>query len=117
MIAFENHLGKIKIREAYFERLIGNAVSSCYGVSRMVPKGSVQMIKQIFSGKTPEETGIKVRGNADSITVDLHINVIYGLNINAISKSIVNKVTYVVEHSTGIKVSKVMVHIDGMVEA
>ncbi|MBQ8533560.1 MAG: Asp23/Gls24 family envelope stress response protein [Clostridia bacterium] len=116
MISFENHLGKIQIKEAYFEKLIGNAVSSCYGVSKMVPKG-FQKVSRILSGKLPEDSGIKVKGNEDAIIVDLHINVIYGLNINAISRSIVNKVAFTVEHSTGIKVKKVLVHIDGMCEA
>lgn len=116
MISFENHLGRISVKEGYFERLIGNAVSSCYGVSKMVPKG-FQKVTRIIKGRLPEDTGIKVKGNEDSIIVDLHINVVYGMNINAISRSIVNKVAFTVEHSTGIKVKKVLVHIVGMCEA
>ena len=38
----------------------------------------------------------------------------YGLNISAIVNSITNKVSYVVEEATGLKVSKVNVFVDGM---
>ena len=57
-----------------------------------------------------------MRGDRQSIVVDLHICVVYGLNIAAISKSIINKVTYVVEDATGIKVEKVIVHVEQMKE-
>ena len=51
----------------------------------------------------------------DIITVSYtHLVVTYGVNINAIAKSIVSKVKYTVEDSTGIVVEKVIVHIDGM---
>ena len=39
MIKYETHLGQIGISQRYFEKLIGNAVSSCYGVTNMIPKG------------------------------------------------------------------------------
>ena len=40
----------------------------------------------------------------------------YGLNISAISNSIVHKVKYTVEEATGISVAKVLVHVDRMNE-
>ena len=46
--------------------------------------------------------------------VDLHIIVTYGLNISAIVRSIVNKVRWTVEESTGLDVRKVNVFVDGM---
>lgn len=46
--------------------------------------------------------------------MDLHISVIYGMNISAIAKSIVNKVRYTVEEATGLDVKKVNVFVDGM---
>ena len=115
MIAYENHMGQIRISPTFFARLIGNAVSSCYGVANMVPRGRQWWRSKFFSRKNFADTGIIVRGNAQSLIVDLHITVIYGLNISAISHSIVNKVTYTVEDATGIKVDKVYVHVDRMI--
>lgn len=55
-----------------------------------------------------------MRGEGDRLIVDLHISVIYGMNISAIAKSIVNKVRYTVEEATGLRVRKVNVFVDGM---
>ena len=113
MIVMETSRGKISITNNYFAKLIGDAASSCYGVAGMVSKGT-QKWMEVLRGKGIPEKGIKIKGNSSSISVDLHIIVTYGLNINAIAKSIVHKVKYVVEEATGIKVDKVTVHIDGM---
>lgn len=116
MINYETHLGQVSISQRYFERLIGSAVSSCYGVTSMVPNRGIQWWRSKLLKRRFADTGIRVRGNSRSIVVDLHITVMYGLNINAISKSIVNKVTYIVEDATGIRVEKVIVHVDRMNE-
>ena len=116
MIAYETRLGKIELSQQYLTKLIGHEVTSCFGVVGMVPKDSRQKIFKKFSKKDPLDTGIKVMGNADSIIVELHIMVTYGMNINAIAASITEKVKYVVESSTGITVSKVTVKVDGIKE-
>ncbi|MGN0173857.1 MAG: Asp23/Gls24 family envelope stress response protein [Acutalibacteraceae bacterium] len=113
MIRFETRYGEITIENSFFAEFIGNAVTSCYGVSGMVAKGT-QKIRRLFTKKDYHDTGIVVTGNIDKINVDLYITVMYGVNINAISKSIVHKVKYSVEEATGIQVNKVTVHIDGM---
>ena len=50
------------------------------------------------------------------VAIELHIIVSYGMNINAIAKSIVHKVKYVVKETTGIEVRKVTVKVDGIKE-
>jgi uncharacterized alkaline shock family protein YloU len=114
MIRYETRLGGVIIHNAYFAKLIGDAVTSCYGVSSMVAKGPTQWWRSKLSHREYLDTGIFVSGNIDKINVDLHITVTYGININAIAKSIIHKVKYVVEESTGIAVDKVTVHVDGL---
>lgn len=113
MIGLKTNYGEIRIENEFFAQFIGNAVSSCYGVAGLVAKGT-QKIKNIIARKNLPDTGIVVTGNIDRINVDLYITVMYGVNINAISNSIVHKVKYTVEEATGIAVNKVTVHIDGM---
>ncbi len=48
------------------------------------------------------------------LIIELHISVSYGVNINTIVESIVNKVRYTVEEATDLKVSKVNVYIDAL---
>lgn len=115
MIKYATHLGSVTIAQNYFAKLIGDAASSCYGVVSMVPRG-FQRLRSTLLRRTFNDTGIRVRGNDQSLTVDLHITVLYGMNIGAVSKSIIHKVTYVVEEATGIKVSRVIVHVDKLIE-
>jgi uncharacterized alkaline shock family protein YloU len=81
----------------------------------MVPKG-IQRLRSKLLKRDFYDTGIRVSGNERSLIVELHIRVMYGMNIGAISRSIVNKVTYVVEEATGIKVDRVLVHVDELSE-
>lgn len=116
MISYETRLGTIEISDEYISKLIGTAVTSCYGVVGMVPSGNKQRIFSVFSKKDYADKGIIVKGSADTISVELHIVVTYGMNINAIAKSIVNKVKFVVQETTGITVDKITVKVDGIKE-
>ncbi len=116
MIAYETRLGTIDISDNYLSKLIGNAVSSCYGVVGMAPGGNKQRLMHLFSKKDYTDKGIIVTGNADSVIIEIHIIVAYGMNINAIAKSIVNKVRFTVNEATGINVEKVLVKVDGIKE-
>jgi uncharacterized alkaline shock family protein YloU len=115
MISYETKTGTITLGEDYLAKLIGNAASSCFGVAGMAPHGK-QKFRNIFSKKNYSEKGINITGDIDMINIDLHIIVAYGMNINAIAKSIVHKVKYVVAETTGIKVKKVTVKVDGIKE-
>ncbi len=116
MVAYETRLGKIDISQEYLSKLIGHEVTSCFGVVGMVPSGNKQRIFNRISKHEPLNTGIKVFGNSESIIVELHIMVTYGMNINAIATSITEKVKYVVKETAGITVDKVIVKIDGITE-
>ena len=115
MIRIENHLGTIEISQEYFAYLVGHAASSCYGVAGMVKRGAKQGLRSLISRRSYAEEGIRVRSDNDKLIVDLHISVIYGMNISAIEKSIVNKVLYTVASATGLQVKNVNVFVDGII--
>ncbi len=115
MIRIENYLGIIEISQGYFSKLIGNAVSSCFGVAGMANSNARQGIRSLFKKRQIfQDQGVVVRHDTEGLSVDLHIIVTYGLNISVIVKSIVSKVRYTVEEATGLKVSKVNVFVDAM---
>lgn len=116
MISYETRLGKVELSEGYLSKLIGNEVTSCFGVVGMAPSSNKQKIFNKFNKTEPLDTGIKVIGSADNIIVELHIIVTYGMNINAIASSITEKVKYVVKEATDVNVEKVIVKIDGIKE-
>ena len=116
MISYETITGTVTLSNQYLSKLIGHAVTSCFGVAGMMPSSGNQKIAGFFRKKERLNHGIIVRGNSNCINVDLHITVTYGMNINAIAKSIVHKVKYTVKEVTGIEVKKVTVRVDGIKE-
>ena len=88
----------------------------CFGVVGMAPSSNRQKIYGLLSKNQALDTGIKVMGDADTINVELHIIVTYGMNINAIAASITEKVKYVVKETTGITVNRVIIKVDGIKE-
>ena len=116
MISYETVNGTVTITNEYLTKLIGQAVTSCFGVAGMVPCGGKQKILGILSKKEQLDRGIAVKGDMNGIDIELHIVVSYGMNINAIAKSIVHKVKYTVNEATGITVNKVTVKVDGIKE-
>lgn len=114
MISYETRIGKITLSNSYFSKLVGRAVTSCFGVVGMVPHGGKQRFLGLLSKKDRLDTGVVVKGDFSSVTVDLHIIVSYGMNINAIAQSIMHKVKYTIYEATGIKVTKVTIRVDGI---
>lgn len=116
MISYDTRIGSIRLTENYLSKLIGHEVTSCFGVVGMLPGTHRQRLFGMISRNQSPETGIKVIGTADSVVVEIHIIVTYGMNINAIAASITEKVQYVVKEKTGITVDKVIVKVDGIKE-
>ena len=116
MISYETRTGSICFTENYLSKLIGSAVTSCFGVVGMMPSSNRQRLFGLVTKEQALDTGIEVTGNADQIDVEIHIMVTYGMNISAIAASITEKVKYVVKEKTGITVGKVIVKVDGIKE-
>lgn len=114
MIRIENHLGLIEVSNSYFANLVGHAASECFGVAGLVNSTAAQGIRMALLGREAQDKGVRVRSVNGELVIDLHITVSYGLNISAIVKSIINKVSYTVEAASGLTVAKVNVYVEGM---
>ena len=57
---------------------------------------------------------VTVRYKNDKLYIDLHISVMYGVNVSTIVKSIIHKVRFAVEDETGFTVDKVNVFVDAV---
>lgn len=114
MISYETMTGTVEFSNEYLSKLIGHAVRSCYGVVAMVPSKK-QKFWTLFKGSDFLDKGISVSGDIDNLIVDLHISVIYGINIDTIAASITEAVKYTVTTATKINVQKVNVRVDGIV--
>ncbi len=109
----ENELGVISIHYEVIARIAGYAAIDGYGIVGMAAKnvkdGLVQLLKLESLTK-----GIKMRVNANKVSLDLHIIVEYGTNISAIADNIISTVKYSVEEYAGLEVEDVNIFVDGV---
>ena len=114
MIRHENENGTVNVSTSVYTEIVGTAVSNCFGVkgmaARSVTDGVYHLLRKESVGK-----GVLVNFNEDgTISVDLHIIVDNGVNLNAVGESIISEVRYVVTQHTGTEVRAVNVYIDSM---
>ena len=108
-----NHNGTINITETVFANIVGNVANSCYGVVGMAAKSAGDGIVSLLK-KDHYEKGVKIIPDGDGVIVEMHIVVLYGVNLPAVTRSISKEVKYMVEQMTGFTVKKVNICIDGM---
>ena len=114
MIAkIENERGTIEIAPEVFANLVGMAATGCYGVVGMANKSKTDGIVRLLK-KEALDKGVKVTVGEGEVLVDLHIIVEYGINIRAVSQSIISRVKYFIESATGFTASAVNVFVDGI---
>ncbi len=116
MVTLQNHVGKISFTPEFFTELIANTVTQCFGVISMNASGFRDMLTAALPRKKEDGAarGVSVRFSKNKLLIDLHISLMYGVNMNAVVRSIINKVGYTVEQSTGISVEKVSVYVDSI---
>ena len=113
MIKYENNDGCISISHKVIADLVGHAVSDCYGVAGMSYRNKTQGLVMLLNKKSYNR-GVKVTAHKDGLIIDLHIVVTMGVNIKAISQSVVDRVSYTVQDITGMNIKEVNVFIDSM---
>lgn len=115
LIKIYNPLGMVSMSGDYFAGLVSTAAKSCYGVRGMVSGSATDHLRStIFSSYYPDK-GVRVTEENGSLNIELHIQVVYGLNIAAIVRSITNKVKYAVEDATSLRVAHIDVFVDDIV--
>ena len=114
MVRHENESGSVNVNTSVYTDIAGTAAINCLSVKGMVARsvsdGLYHLLRKEAVGK-----GVKVQFHEDnSISIDLHIVVDNGVNLNAVGASIISEVKYVVTSTTGTEVRAVNVYIDSM---
>ena len=112
MVNIVNDKGKISITDEVFTNLAGDAATKCFGVKGMAGRskegGPLQLLRRESMSR-----GVVVHFQEDdSISLELHIGVDQGVNISAVSRSIMKEVSYKLTQATGVPVKSVDVYID-----
>ena len=107
-------LGQVLISPEVVAKYASETAYECFGIVGMamvsMKDGLVRLLKRDSSTK-----GINVIIDEDNeITIDFHIIVSYGVNIEKIADNIISNVKYKVEEFTGMSVKKVNVYVEGV---
>ncbi len=106
--------GEIRIASEVFTNLTGAAATNCFGVKGMAVRSKTDGLVHLLRRESMSK-GVKVLYNEDgTVSVQLHIIVDAGVNLMAVSRSIMNEVRYNVSRLTGVEVKSVDVCIDSM---
>ncbi|MFR7873820.1 MAG: Asp23/Gls24 family envelope stress response protein [Christensenellales bacterium] len=115
-VVVENTQGEtntIKISDDVVAVIAGKAVADAPGVFAMAG-GFAGGISEVLSGKKNLSKGIKVDVGEKETKIDVNIIVDYGVRIPDIAFDIQNRVKSAVEGMTGLKVTAVNVHVQGV---
>ena len=116
MITSRFPLGNVSFTDGYFSTLVGEATKQCYGVAAMAPRNMTDAVKSMVYGSDYPEKGVRVTQQNGRLVIELHIAVSYGLNIASITQSITHRVKDEVEHATGLKVARIDVFVDDIID-
>ena len=103
----------IQIADDVVSVIAGKAVSEAPGVYAMAG-GFAGGIQEVLSGKKSLSKGIKVEVGEKETKIDVNIIVEYGSRIPDVAFDIQNRVKTAVEGMTGLKVTAVNVHVQGV---
>ncbi len=115
MVKFYTQLGKIELSNDYFASLVSTALQSCYGVAGMHVSGATDGVKAFIFGKDMPDKGITIAKEGEELIIGLHIKLMYGVSIPVIVENIKDRVKYVIEDATELKVKKINVTVDDIV--
>ena len=106
--------GLIHISSDVFTTIAGAAATNCYGVKGMAVRSATDGLVHLLRRESMSK-GVKVIANEDgSVSIELHIIVDNGVNLMAVSRSIMSEVKYVVNKNTGVEVREVNVFVDSI---
>ena len=115
MIRHDNENGSVNVSTNVYSDIAGTAASNCFGVKGMAARSVSDGVYHLLR-KESMSKGVKVEFHEDeSISIDLHIMVDSGVNLNAVGASIISEVRYMVTNYTGTQVREVNVYIDSIV--
>lgn len=117
LVLVKGHLGNINISKRFFEQLIGSTLRNCFGVADINSASAGKTFLEalpIIGKKQKDGKGVAVKSVDGKLQIDLHITVMYGINISSVVKSIQHKIAYAVNEETDLEVEAVNVYVDGI---
>lgn len=109
----QNERGKLVLEDDVFATIAGLATVENYGIVGMAARSAADGLWNLL-GIDNVRRGVGIVTEGDSVTVDLHVMIQYGVSIIAVAENVIHNVSYKLEETTGVRVSSVNVHVEGV---
>lgn len=107
-------LGKIEIAPNVLEIIAGVATSQIDGVNRM--RGSFSTsVNELLGRRKEHGKGVNLTYTNEELTVDVYVYLNYGVSVPKVALQIQSQVEQQLLFMTGLKVTEVNVHVQGVV--
>lgn len=114
MIQQTTDKGAVSIGASVYTNIAGTAATNCFGVKGMAVRSLSDGLVHLLRKESASKGVLVTFHEDDSISIDLHIMVDHGVNLQAVGSSIISEVRYVVTNCTGTPVRSVNVFVDSM---
>lgn len=112
-VKIENAYGFVEIDNNVISTIAGISAMESYGIVGMASKsatdGLFELLKWDYMSK-----GVSVNTENDSMVIDLHVILEFGVKISVVASNIMDRVKFNVENLTGLKVDKVNILVQGI---
>lgn len=109
----KNENGGITISDEVCGIIAGIAANEIKGVAEMAG-GFTEGISEAIKGKKKLSKGIKAEVEGEKVKIDVNIIVEYGTKIPEVATEIQKNIKKSVEEMTGLTVSKIVIHVQGV---
>ena len=109
----ETNLGKIVIESDVIATYAGSVAVECFGIVGMAAVNVKDVLVKLLK-KDYLHHGISVSITDNKITLDFHVIISYGVNIEAVADNLIHTVKYKVESFTGMQIEKINIFVEGV---
>lgn len=110
---FYTEYGQTMISNKVIAEIVAEAAMSTYGIigfsHRNLGDGILTLLHKDNMFK-----GVKIESTPDGIIINLDVILEYGVSIAVVGQNIIETVKYMVESTTGLKVSRINVYVQGI---
>jgi uncharacterized alkaline shock family protein YloU len=108
----KKNIGEVKIADDVIAIIAALAATEVKGVAKMCGNITNELVSKLGMQKLSK--GVKITVGDDSVSVDLALELDYGVNIPVVSEKVQDKVKSAIETMTGLTVAEVNVRIVGV---
>lgn len=113
-IEVETNNGDVIIESEVIAQFAGLSAIECFGIVGMATVNMKDGLVKLLRGDSVSK-GVNVTvGENNTIRIDFHIIVAYGVSISTVAENLMSTVSYKVEEFTGMQVENINVYVEGV---